>query len=412
MSKVAKIVAYETLHAGGIPTVTAKMILDTGQSVETNVPTGRHSFSYQNSLLLDNDPERYQGEGVLRSIHYIENLIGPKLIGVSPQKQQEVDGWLHNADGTPDKSKLGVNTIYALSSLFVKAGAMDAKIPVYKYINTIYNSRHADTSVKIEKVSAPIVPVIANRDFPNLFDFKEFCIVPSSSYPFSKSLETAMKVYMSAQRSVKTTTVLSNSDVVEVVSKAVEVLNLRLASDIFMAFNFGAHNYLKGSSYAIKDKQQALKPGDYIEFIANLTKKYFPLFLIDPIAPEDFASWKELASSITNDAYIVGDDLVGSNPARLTKMLTEKIASSYLLKPAEIGTVTEVFEMVNLSRKNSLNYIFSISDVESNDCLIADLSVGLGADFIKLGNPSTGENFSKYNRMTEIEHEILNAKNK
>lgn len=410
MSKVAKIVAYETLHYGGVPTVTTKMVLDNGCEVKTSVPTQKHEFSYQNACLLDNDPERYQGEGVLRSVHYINELIAPKLIGISPSKQNEVDGWLLTADGTADRSKLGVNTLYAISTLFIKAGAIDAGVPVYKYVNSLYNARHPETIVKMDKVSSPIIPLITQVDFPNLFDFREFCVAPSSSLPFSKSLEMSMKIYVGAIRSLTTANVTGNSDVVEFITKTVEAQNLRLASDIFLAINFGSNSYTKGSSYAIKDKSQALKQGDYIEYVADLTKKYFPLFLIDPIKPDDLSGWKALGQSISNDAYMVGDDLIASNATRLTKILSEKVCSSFLLKPSEVGTVTEVFEMVNLSRKHSLNYILSNSEHETNDPLLADLTVGLGADFVKLGRPITGENFSKYNRMIEIESELLTAK--
>jgi enolase len=410
MSKVVKIVAYETIHYGGAPTVTAKMTLDNGCEVKASVSTNKHNYSYQSTQLLDNDPERYQGEGVLRAVHYINTLIAPKLAGVSPTKQNEVDGWLLAADGTADKSKLGVNTIYAISSLFIKAGAQDSGMPIYKYVNAAYNSRHPETAVKVEKVSSPIIPLISRDNFANFFDFKEFCVAPSSSYPFSKSLEMAMRIHLGTVRSLGTANVTGNADVMEYITKTIEGLNYRLASDIFLALNFGASSYARGNSYTIKDKSQSLKQADYIEFIAGLTKKYFPLFLIDPLIPDDTAGWKALGQSISNDAYMVGDDLVASNASRVTKVLTDKICSSYLLKPPEVGTITEVFELVNLSRKNSLNYIFSTSQSESNDSLLADLSVGLGADFVKLGLPTTGENFSKYNRMTEIESEILNVK--
>lgn len=410
MSKVSKIIAYETLHAGGSPTITAKMTLDNGREVESSVSTGEHVYPYQNKQLLDNDPERYQGLGVLRAVHYINNLIAPKLTGVSPTKQNEVDGWLLAADGTADRSKLGVTTLFAISSLFAKAAAVEAGAPIYKYINAIYNARHPETAVKMEKVSSPIVPVISSRDFGESVDFEEFCIAPSSSYAFSKSLEISMRVYMATLRNIKTANFVGNTDVMETITKATELLNLRLASDVFLAVNFGASSYNRGSTYVVKDKPQPLKKDDYIEFVSGLIKKFFPLFLIDPILPDDPGGWNQLAQTISNDAYIVGDDLIGSNPKRLTQVLTDKTCSSYLLKPSEVGTITEVFEMVNLSRKHSLNYIFSTSKSETNDSMLADLSVGLGADFVKLGNPTEGENFSKYNRMVEIENQILNIK--
>lgn len=409
MSKVVKIVAYESLHQGGKPTVTVRATLDNGKVAESSVATNVAEYSYQNRLLLDNDPERYQGLGAQRAVHYINNLIAPKLAGVSPTKQNEVDGWLVAADATPDRKNLGVNTIHAISSVFLKAGAIDSGLPVYKYVNSIYNARHAATAVKMDKLSSPIITLIARDNNSNTFDFKEFSIAPTSSYHFSKALEISMNIFGGVHRSFRTTNVTGNLDIMELITKTADSLNLRLATDMFIAINFGAANYNRGSSYSVKDKPQPMKTGDYVDYLVEMTKKYFPLFLIDPVIPEDINSWKSFAGSISDNAYIVGDALTGSSPARLEKVLSDKTCSSYLIKPPLTGTITEVFEMVNLSRKHSLNYIFSTSEVETNDPLLADLTVALGGDFVRLGLPTTGENLAKYNRMIEIESEILNV---
>ncbi len=410
MSKVVKIVAYEMLHQGARPTIAARLTLDNGREVETSVATADHAYDYQAQQLLDNDTERYLGSGVLRAVHYINTLIGPKLAGVSPTKQNEVDGWLLAADGTPDKSKLGVNTIYAISSLFLKAGAVESGLSLFEYINNYYNARHSETSVKIEKVSSPIIPMVTQHEYPKLFDFREFCVVPSSSYTFSKALEIAMSIYLETRRRMKSAIITGNIDVINTVTSATDASRLKLASDIFLAISIKATNFYQGSNYNIKEKNQPVKASDYLDFLSNMSKKYYPLFLIDPVVPDDLPSWKALGQTINENAYLAGDDLIGSNSARLTKMLDEKVCTSFFIKPPEVGTITEVSDLVNILRKHNLNYALSTSLYETNDSLLSDLSVAMGGDFVKFGLPTYGEHFSKYNRMVEIENEILGRK--
>jgi len=198
----------------------------------------------------------------------------------------------------------------------------------------------------------------------------------------------------------------TNFDVFEILLSAMSNLNLKLAIDVFIGLNFGANNYYQSGTYEIKDKPQPLKTDIYLEYISTLVKKYFPLFLIDPLSVDDLASWRILNSALSKETYLVGGDLVASSAERLKKVSEEKNCSSILLKPAQVGTVTEFFDMVSSANKNDLDYIVASSDYETGEAITADLAVSVAADFVKFGTPVHEEEIAKYNRMLEIEREL------
>lgn len=406
MSKVVKIESWEAIQSQGVPTVAARMTLDTGVVVETTVASDVKTSMYQTQELRDQDISHYEGHGVTKAVYYINNLIAPKLVGVAPTKQGEVDGWLLAADSTSDRSRLGVNTIHAVSTLFAKAGAKDQNMTLFTYLNSLFNARYAPTNIKVENVPTPIVPVVTRQDTKDSFDFKEFAITPSSSFPFSKALEAAVRIYHTSKKLFKRSTIGTNLDALEVIRETIESVQLRLAVDVFIALNIGASYFGRGSVYNIKDKPQPLKQNDYLEYLAGINRKYSPLFIIDPIVPDDIALWKTLNQTLSKETYLVGADLIFSNGERLKKMVADQVCTSFMLKPPSVGTITEVMDLVAFARKSNVNYIFSTSDQETNDSLVADLAVALDADFVKFGRPLHGENLAKYNRLLEIEREI------
>lgn len=407
MSKVKQIIASEVLQSGSIPTISAKLVLDDNRFVETTVASDDENFPYQSHELRDGDEKRYDGKGVLRSINFINNLLAPKLVGISPLKLIEVDDWLTKADSTANKSRLGVNTLSAISTLFAKAGALESNIPLYVYLNNLFNKRYPGSIVTINGLPSPAVTVFKGGEKGNAnFDFKEFMIIAPSSFTFSKALEMSNKIASSLKRMFKKGTLMTNTEGLNAIVQAIDESRLKLAIDLFIGLDFGAYFFEKGGSYSLRDKPQPLKNADYISFLDYISKKFFPLLLIDPITPEDWQTWKSLNDSLSKESYLVASDVIASNRERMKKAISEKICSSFMIRPHMVGTVTEIFDMVAQAKINSLSYIFSSSDRETNDSFIADLSVALQPDFVKFGFPRHGENFAKYNRMLEIEREM------
>ncbi|PIQ72324.1 hypothetical protein COY13_04890 [Candidatus Roizmanbacteria bacterium CG_4_10_14_0_2_um_filter_36_35] len=410
MSTIKKITASEIINSRGYPAIFGKLILDDGQEVITSIPSFETVGDYQSRELRDNDKNRYNGRGVTQAVSYINELLGPKLQGVSPVKQLEIDNWLIKADGTKDKNRLGVNTLLTISYLVARAGAYEQKLPLFKYINSFFE-KFFPPSVSLEKLPSPIFTLLIGGKHGQIdLDFKEFQIIPSSSFFYSQSYQAGVDLYHLLRELYKFNFSF-NLDVIEAIKETVTKKGLAFSRDIFLGINFGASSYQTGSRYLIKDKQQSVSAEEYLNFIdKSIIKRYSPLIITDPLANEDWQNWQKLNSSISKEIYLTTDELIGSNKERLEKVIKEKICSSVTIRPSQIGTITETFGLIDIARKNKLSYQISSDFGETDDSFIADFSVGVGADFVNFGPPVHGENVAKYNRLLEIEREIKNHK--
>jgi len=398
MGKIASIYSYESYGQDGEKTLTVWLELDNGIKTWASIAKNRHRYPYQ-----------FKGVDS-RASEFVNKVIGPKLIGVSPLKQFEVDGWLVNADSTSNREKLGIETITAISVLFAKAAAALSNVSPYLYLKDLYNLRFGGSPISLEKMPSAIVPIIKKNADTKDFDFKEFLLTPSTSIGFAQGFEMIMRYLREINSSYKTAMISGNLDILQLIIRTFESLNLKYGKEIFLGVDFDANSFGRSGSYSIKDKSQPVQKSDYLSFVVSLAKKYSPLFLIDPVTYDDLALWKSVLAEIPKNTYLVGQSLIASNPERLKKIVKENICSSFVIRQEEAGTISEVFEMVNLARQNNLNYIFSHSEKETNDTFLADLAVALQADFVRLGFPLFGEGFGKYNRMLEIESEMLKKK--
>lgn len=421
MAKIKNIHAYEIIDSRGYPTIEGRLLLDNGIEVTTSVPAGTSLGKYEGVELRDKDPKRFNGMGVLQAVSYINTLLGPKLIGVSPSKIADVDLWLAKADGTKNKSRLGANTCLIISQLAARAAAKEQGIPLFRYINSLYKQIFK-SEIKIEKIPTPIINVInGGKHANNELDFQEFQIIPTSSFPFSKALQLGVEFfhellkvleYRNASISVGeeggfTPNFSTNIDALEVIKETIIQMKYQIAVDVFLGLDIAATHFYKEDSYKIKDKTHPLKHAEYLEFIKDLLKKYSPLVIEDPFGEDDWDMWAKLNSQISRETYLVGDDLLASNKERFARAIKEKSCSTILVKPNQIGTITQTLEIIDIARKNNFNYIISQRSGETNDSFIADFAVGVQSDFVKFGAPSRGERVAKYNRLWEIEREEL-----
>ena len=424
MARVKKILAYEIIDSRGYPTIEGKLILDDDQAVTTAIPSGVSIGKYEAYELRDGDPNRFDGMGVSKAVYYINELIAPKLIGVSPFKQQEVDSWLIKADGTKNKKKLGANTTLTISQLFVKAAAACLRIPIFRYINKLYFD-YFKSQIKIKKIPTPIFNIISGgKHANNNLEFQEFQIIPSSANSFSKSYQLAIEIFHELKNQLNyhnvnisigeeggyTPTFSANIDALEIIKEAIYKKNLNLGFDIFFGLDIAASHFYKEGKYQIRDRQQLLGVDQYLEFIVNLTKKYPFLVLEDPLSDEDWENWKKLNQLLSQQTYLVGDDLLTTNKEKLIKAIKERACTSIVIKPNQIGTISETLEVINIAQKNNFNYIVSHRLAETTDSFIADFAVAVQADFVKFGAPCRGERVAKYNRLWQIEKEELNLK--
>lgn len=421
MANIKKIYAYEVIDSRGFPTIEGKLTLDNNRAVITAVPAGTSIGKYEAVELRDNDPNRFDGYGVSRAVKFINEVIGPKLVGTSPLKQQEIDAWLVSADGTKNKAKLGANTTLTISQLLAKAAAEEQGIPLFAQINLLYKTLFK-TEIPLKKIPTPIFNIInGGKHANNNLELQEFQVIPSSSLNFGKAYETGVGLYHELKRVLEyrnanisvgeeggfAPNLSSNIDAFELLNETIIRKNLRVGLDVFLGVDFAASHYFNHQKYTFKEKPQPLSPDDYLNFLIELSKQYKFLIFEDPLDEDDFKRWAKLNSAIPKELYLVGDDLLATSKERFLEAIKQKACSTILVKPNQIGTITETLEVIDIARKNDFNYVVSHRSGETNDSFIADFAVGIQADFVKFGAPSRGERIAKYNRLWQIEREEL-----
>jgi len=418
---IKSIIANEIIDSRGYPTIEASALLSNYRTIRTSVPSGTSVGKYEAHEMRDKDENRFDGMGVTKAVSIINQVLAPKLIGVSPSKHREIDDWMIKADGTKNKVKLGGNTTLALSQLFIKAAALEQGVSTYRYVNAEYTKRFK-SEVPLQKIPTPIFNVInGGKHANNNLEFQEFQVIPSSSLPFTKAYQMGVEIFHELKRvlTYRNASVsvgeeggfapnfTTNIDAIEVINETVQQKNLKMGLDIFLGLDVASSHFFKNDRYYVKDKSHPLTKEEYLEFILNLTTSYSLLCLEDPLDQDDFEGWSKLLKAMPRDMYLIGDDLLATNKERVERAIKEKACSMVLVKPNQIGTISEILEVIELAKKSDLAVLVSHRSGETNDSFIADFAVGVQADFVKFGAPSRGERVAKYNRLWQIEREKL-----
>lgn len=421
MAKIKKILSREILDSRGVPTIEVKLTLDNDKSVIAAASSGESIGKYEGAELRDDDMTRFNGLGVRKAVSYINDYIGPKLIGVSCERQIDIDYWLLKIDTTPNKSVIGVNTMIALSQAVLKAAATDMGLSYYIYINQIFN-QYFKSSFPIKKIPSPIFNMIngGKHGIKNL-EFQEFQIIPLTSLTFEKALQMGVEIYYHIKKVLEyrnvtvsvsdeggfTPFLLTNYDALAFMREVLVEKKMILGVNVFIGLDVAASHFCKDRKYIIKDRSIPLKADEYIDFLIEMNKEFKILVLEDPIEQEDFASWKKINEKIGVNTYVVADDFLAGNKPRILKALKEKTCSGVLIKLNQMATISETMEVINLVKQAGLKLVFSHRLGETNDSFIADFAVGAQVDFIKFGAPVRGERVAKYNRLLEIEQELV-----
>lgn len=423
MAKVKWVKAAEILDSRGNPTVETIIVLDDGRSVaRASVPSGASVGKAEAFELRDNDPQRFGGMGVLKAVENVNNILGPAIVGKDPQNQFELDNLLNELDGTSNKAKLGANAILSASLAVCKVAAFNLGVPLYRYINQL--AFNINFPVEIKKIPTPVCNLInGGRHGSGNLDFQEFHVIPATSKPYQAGLRLCTEIYQTLKKTLLyrnatcsvgdeggfTPNLFTNTDAIEILIEAIKETPYQLASDIFLGLDVAASHFKKGGEYQIKDQPAALSSEELINYYQNLQKQYCLLFLEDPLAEDDWEEWAKLMKAMGENVMIVGDDLLTTNSERLKKAVEMKAANAILIKPNQIGTLSETLTVVKQAREGGLKTIVSHRSGETNDIFVADLAVGIGADYVKFGAPARGERVAKYNRLLEIENELFPA---
>jgi len=418
--KIKAIFAREILDSRGNPTIETEVVLANGSCGIASIPSGTLVGKNEVIELRDNDPDRFNGLGVLKAVDNVNKIIGPKMIGLDAAYQTKVDQLLIELDGTVNKSKLGGNTTLSVSQACLKASAASYQMPIYTYIQAKYQLID-----KLNTIPTPIFNIInGGKHGAGNLDFQEFHIIPSSRKSYHQALQSGQEIYQALKNELIrrgaihsvgveggfAPNLFTNIDALEIITQAVTNTKYRFAQDVFLGLDVAAGFFYKNGRYTIKDRTQSFTNDELIDYYQKLNDEYHLFSLEDPLQSEDWQGWQKLTSTLGNNTVIIGDDLLSTNKEKVTKAIKEKTCSAILVKPNQRGTITEVLEVIQIALNAGWKIIVSHRAGETNDDFIADFSVGIGADYIKFGAPARGERISKYNRLLKIE-QMINQKN-
>lgn len=402
--------ARETLDSRGNPTIEVDVITEAGLT-RAGVPSGASTGKYE-ALELRDGGKRYNGLGVLKAVESVRDVIAPRLIGKETINQKEIDELLIEMDGTGNKSKLGANAILGVSIAVCKAGALEKGIPLYKHIAEI-------AGVKEFVIPVPMVLVLeGGKHADQGSDIQEFMVVPYKAKNFKEAIRTGSEIYHSIGEVLKKQgfninvgyegaygpSLRSNEKAFQIIVKGIKAAGYKPRDEVLIAIDCAASEFFKDDGYVLEGKK--LTGEKLIEVYKKLITKYPIISIEDPFEQDDFDSCAKLTKEIGKSIQIVGDDLLVTNTERIQKAIHRDACNALLLKPNQIGTVTETIEACQLAQENGWGVMVSHRSGETTDSFIADLVVGLKTGQIKSGAPCRSERLAKYNQLIRIEEEL------
>ncbi|ANJ26492.1 phosphopyruvate hydratase [Agromyces aureus] len=409
MAFIEAVGAREILDSRGNPTVEVEVLLDDGSLARAAVPSGASTGAFEAYELRDGDKDRYFGKGVLKAVDGVLDVLGPAIEDLDASDQRLVDATLIEADGTPNKSKLGANAILGVSLAVAKAAADSADLPLFRYLG----------GPNAHVLPVPLFNVINGGEHAdNGIDMQEFFLAPIGAETYSESLRWGTEVYHTLRGELKAAgyatglgdeggfapDLPSNREGLEFLVKAIEKAGFTPGKDIALGLDVAATEFFKDGVYRLDQKDWSADQliGYYEELVRD-----FPIVTIeDALAEDDWDNWKSLTEALGSKVQLVGDDLFVTNPERLATGIGRGIANSLLVKVNQIGTLTETLDAVSLAQRSGYTAMLSHRSGETEDTTIADLVVATNAGQIKAGAPARSERVAKYNQLLRIEEEL------
>ena len=416
MPLITSVHARQILDSRGNPTVEADVVTDSGHFGRAAVPSGASTGAHEAVELRDGDAKTYLGRGVLKAVNNVNTELAKAVLGMDCSNQSAIDQALRDADGTPNKARLGANAILAVSMAAARAAAQSQNLPLFQYLG----GQGAKT------LPVPMMNILnggAHAD--NAIDFQEFMVMPVGATSFSQALQMGTEVFHHLKAVLKSKgystnvgdeggfapNIRSNEEAIETVLEAVHKAGFKTGVDLFIAMDAAMTELYdeKTGLYSFKKSGGATMTTDeVVAYWAKWVDQYPILSIEDGLAEDDWAGWVSLNSAIGGRVQIVGDDLFVTNVDRVSKGIELKAANSVLVKVNQIGTLTETFETVHKAQANGMTCVMSHRSGETEDSTIADLAVALSTGQIKTGSASRSDRMAKYNQLLRIE-EMLGA---
>ena len=416
MASIQQITARQILDSRGNPTVEVDVTTDEGVLGRAAVPSGASTGAYEAVELRDGDDSRYGGKGVTEAVANVNDTLAPELAGANVLDQVGLDDALREIDGTPNKSALGANAILAVSMAAAKAAAATLGIPLFRYVG----GSHART------LPVPLMNIInGGRHADNSVDMQEFMIVPVGAPTFAEALRMGTEVFHALKRVLHgrnhSTAVgdeggfapdlSSNEEAIEVILEAIEQAHYAPGEDIFIALDPATAEMYEDGHYVFWKSDPGTKrsAADMVDYWSSWVEKYPILSIEDAMDEDDWDGWKQLTDAVGDRVQLVGDDLFVTNTERLGRGIDEGCANSILIKPNQIGTLTETIDAVEQAHRNGYTSVMSHRSGETEDATIADLAVAADTGQIKTGSTSRSDRIAKYNQLLRIEEQLGDA---
>ncbi|MDA7715613.1 phosphopyruvate hydratase [Pelagibacteraceae bacterium] len=411
MAKIKNVKGRQVFDSRGNPTVEAEVFLDNGVSATAISPSGASTGAFEAHELRDKDQSKFLGKSVNTAVKNINNKISPKLKDLNSDQQENVDKVLLELDGSENKTNLGANATLAVSLANAKCSALSNKKSLFKNLGQSYS------------LPIPLMNIInggAHAD--NDLNIQEFMIRPDSAKNFMDAIEKCFLVIQNLKILLKSKKMLTNvgdeggfapsintnEEALDLIVQAIEKSKLKPGDDVGICLDVAANELINDKGeYSIQSKN-FISADDVIDYYKKLTSNYPIKSIEDPFAEQDWESWKKITKAIGNKIQIVGDDLFVTNTKRLEKGIKEKSANSILVKPNQIGTLSETLEVISMAKKANFNTIISHRSGDTEDTFIADLAVASMSSQIKTGSLARSERVAKYNRLLRVEEELGN----
>ena len=415
MPSIKSIKAIQVFDSRGTPTISCRVDLESGATYTSMVPSGASTGSRE-ALELRDGGSTYLGKGVQTAVNNIHNKIAPALIGMDVNHQKLIDETMIALDGSDTKSNLGANAILGVSLAVLGAGANFNHIPIYQYVNKIYsdiNGVMLDMNLPI-----PMLNIINGGEHAdNNIDIQEFMIMPIGASSFSEGMQWSTEIYAGLKKLLQdknlstgvgdeggfAPNLKSNNEAIELIMQAIINNGLRPGIDVSLALDCAATEFYQDNLYHLKGESSQLTSAEFSTYLESLAATYPIISIEDGMDESDFLGWQKLTETLGEKCQLVGDDLFVTNVKELQRGIDESLANSILIKFNQIGTITETIKTIYLANSNNFTSVISHRSGETEDTIIADICVGLGAGQIKTGAPCRSDRVAKYNRLLWIE---------
>ncbi|MDC2966048.1 phosphopyruvate hydratase [Alphaproteobacteria bacterium] len=407
MSIITNVFGREIIDSRGVPTVEVEITLNNSIIELASVPSGASTGSFEAHELRDKDKKRFFSKGVLSSVNFINTEIRETIKGIDVREQKTIDNMLIELDGTANKSRLGANSILAVSIAVARAAAKFHNVPLFSYIGGINNS-----------LPTPMMNIVnGGCHANNNLDFQEFMIIPCGFETFREALRAGCEIFYSLKKLLTKDNYSvsvgdeggfapdfkSNRECLDYIMSAIEISKYKPGKDIFIALDVASSEFFENEKYILKGESKSLTSSQLIDYYKELINKYPIISIEDGLHENDWVGWAELTKKIGSKCQLVGDDLFVTSVERLRKGIKNFCGNSILIKLNQIGTLSETIDTVNLAKKNNFSTIISHRSGETEDTFISDLAVGINSGQIKTGSLSRTERVAKYNQLLRIE---------